>query len=78
MGSTRPTAPRGLSWAAPATLLSGARQIGKTTLMLQWVDKLLRAGVPAANILYATFHHPILELAGINAVIDAWYPGARR
>lgn len=46
--------------------------------MLQWVDKLLRAGVPAANILYATFHHPILKLAGINAVIDAWYPGARR
>lgn len=46
--------------------------------MLQWVDKLLRAGEPAANILYATFHHPILKLAGINAVIDAWYPGARR
>lgn len=62
---TAPPAPR-------AVLLSGARQIGKTTLMLQAVDALLRAGVPAANILYATFDHPILKLASIDAVLDAW------
>ena len=62
---TAPPAPR-------AVMLSGARQIGKTTLMLQAADALLRAGVPAANILYATFDHPILKLAGIDAVIDAW------
>lgn len=60
-----PPAPR-------AVLLSGARQIGKTTLMLQAVDALLDAGVPSANILYATFDHPILKLAGIDAVLDAW------
>jgi uncharacterized protein len=62
---TQPPAPR-------AVLLSGARQIGKTTLLLQAADTLLRAGVPSANILYATFDHPILKLAGIDAVIDAW------
>jgi hypothetical protein len=62
---TQPPAPR-------AVLLSGARQIGKTTLLLQAADKLLRAGVPSANVLYATFDHPILKLAGIDAVIDAW------
>jgi uncharacterized protein len=62
---TAPPAPR-------AVLLSGARQIGKTTLMLQAVDVLLRAGVPAANIVYATFDHPILKLAGVEAVLDAW------
>ena len=62
---TAPPAPR-------AVLLSGARQIGKTTLMLQAADALLRAEVPAANILYATFDHPIVKLAGIDAVIDAW------
>lgn len=65
------------SWmAAPpaprAVLLSGARQIGKTTLMLQSVAALLRAGTPPANILYATFDHPILKLAGIDAVLEAW------
>lgn len=63
--TTKPPAPR-------AVLLSGARQIGKTTLMLQAVDALLAAGVAAANILYATFDHPILKLAGIDAVLDAW------
>lgn len=62
---TNPPAPR-------AVLLSGARQIGKTTLMLQAADALLRDGVPPANILYATFDHPILKLAGIDAVLAAW------
>lgn len=63
--TTNPPAPR-------AVLLSGARQIGKTTLMLQAADALLREGVPPANILYATFDHPLLKLAGINAVLEAW------
>ncbi|WP_297485420.1 ATP-binding protein [Ferrovum sp.] len=62
---TNPPAPR-------AVLLTGARQIGKTTLMLQAADALLRDGVPPANILYATFDHPILKLAGIDAVLEAW------
>ncbi|MBK9441666.1 MAG: ATP-binding protein [Comamonadaceae bacterium] len=63
--TTNPPAPR-------AVLLSGARQIGKTTLMLQAVDSVLRTGTPPGNILYATFDHPILKLAGIDAVLDAW------
>lgn len=60
-----PPAPR-------AVLLSGARQIGKTTLILQAIDALLQEGVPSGNILYATFDHPILKLAGIDAVLEAW------
>lgn len=60
-----PPAPR-------AVLLSGARQIGKTTLLLQVIQALLRNGVPAANILYVTFDHPLLKLAGIDAVLQAW------
>lgn len=60
-----PPAPR-------AILLSGARQVGKTTLLLQAIDGLLRQGVPPGNILYATFDHPVLKLAGIDAVLQAW------
>ncbi|TSE26723.1 AAA domain protein [Tepidimonas sediminis] len=60
-----PPAPR-------AVLLSGARQVGKTTLLLQAVQALLQDGVPAANILYATFDHPILKLAGVEATLQAW------
>ena len=62
---TAPPAPR-------AVLLSGARQIGKTTLMLQAIDALLQSGAPPANILYATFDHPLLKLAGIDALLEAW------
>lgn len=60
-----PPAPR-------AVFLSGARQIGKTTLLLQAIQKLLSQGIPAANILYATFDHPIIKLAGIDEILAAW------
>ena len=55
-----------------ALMLSGARQVGKTTLLMQAIDQLLHRQVPPANILYATFDHPLLKLAGIDAVLDAW------
>lgn len=55
-----------------AVQIAGARQVGKTTLMLQVIQHLLRTGVPPANILYATFDHPLLKRAGIEAVIQAW------
>lgn len=55
-----------------ATFLSGARQIGKTTLIMQVIDNLIKDGVHPSNILYATFDHPLLKLAGIGATIEAW------
>ena len=55
-----------------AILLSGARQIGKTTLLLQAVEALLASGVPPQNILYATFDHPLLKLAGLDQVLKLW------
>ncbi len=57
---------------ARATFLSGARQIGKTTLIMQTIDNLIKDGVPASNIFYATFDHPLLKLAGIDDAIEAW------
>ena len=60
-----PPAPR-------AALLSGARQVGKTTLLLQVINELLKRNIPAANILYVTFDHPIIKLAGIDSVLKAW------
>lgn len=58
--------------AKRAVLLSGSRQVGKTTLLLQAIQKLLDSGVPPGNILYATFDHPICKLAGLDAVLEAW------
>jgi predicted AAA+ superfamily ATPase len=53
-------------------LLTGARQVGKTTLYRQTIRRLLRAGFPAHDILYATFDHPILKLAGVEQTVRAW------
>lgn len=55
-----------------AILLSGARQVGKTTLLLQAVEGLLASGVPPQNILYATFDHPLLKLAGLDGMLKLW------
>jgi len=55
-----------------ALLLAGARQIGKTTLFLQCIDRLLKTGVPPGNILYLTFDHPLLKLHGLEGVIRLW------
>lgn len=60
-----PPAPR-------AVLLSGARQVGKTTLLLQAVQELLARGVQPERILYATFDHPLLKLIGLEGVLNAW------
>lgn len=58
--------------AQRAIMLSGPRQVGKTTLLLQAIQKLVDSGTPPANILYATFDHPVFKLAGLEAVLEAW------
>jgi predicted AAA+ superfamily ATPase len=60
-----PPAPR-------AILLSGARQVGKTTLVLQAVEELLARGVKPERILYATFDHPLLKLIGLEGTLGVW------
>jgi uncharacterized protein len=66
-----------VSWAESppghrALLLSGARQVGKTTLFLQCIEALIAKGVPPNNILYATFDHPLLKLIGLNGLLQLW------
>lgn len=55
-----------------ALLLSGARQVGKTTLFLQAIAGLLEAGVPPGDILYVTFDHPLIKLLGPDALLRLW------
>lgn len=72
------------AWARDNTitrilLLSGARQTGKTTIFRQSIGHLLKNGVEPTDIIYVTFDHPILKLAGIDRTLDAWreaYPGS--
>src|SRR5258708_32672365 len=63
--------------AGRALLLSGARQVGKTTLFLQAIDTLLDRGTPPGNILYATFDHPLLKLVGLETLLKLWRESER-
>jgi len=62
---TDPPAPR-------AVQLSGARQVGKTTLLLQAIKELLRTGTRPEQILYVTFDHPLMKLIGLDGVLNLW------
>ncbi|HHW43795.1 MAG TPA: ATP-binding protein [Desulfotomaculum sp.] len=50
--------------------LSGARRVGKTTLIYQIIGDLLSSGVPARRILYLSFDHPLLKFFNIGQVIE--------
>lgn len=55
-----------------ALLLTGARQVGKTTLLRQCIRRLIQENYPESAILYVTFDHPILKLAGLERTLLAW------
>ncbi|GHC53671.1 ATP-binding protein [Roseibacillus persicicus] len=62
-----------MSSSKRALLLSGARQTGKTTLFRQLIRQLVsEKQVEPSKILYATFDHPILKLAGLEKTLAAW------
>lgn len=59
-------------------LLSGPRQVGKTTLFRQAIRNLIEQGAEPSQIIYITFDHPLLKLSGIKKTLEAWeelFPG---
>lgn len=55
-----------------ALLISGARQVGKTTLLRQAVRSIIESGVDPEQVLYVTFDHPLLKLTGLAGVVKIW------
>lgn len=53
-----------------ATVLSGPRRVGKTTILYQIVDKAIEDGVKPEQILYLTLEHPILKLVAIDELLE--------
>ena len=47
-------------------VLSGARRVGKTTILYQIINHLIDNGVNPRNIFYATFDNPVLKMAGVG------------
>lgn len=58
-------------------LLSGARRVGKTTIMYQIIEKLINDGINPKNILYISFDNPIVKLESAENILriyETLYP----
>ena len=53
-------------------VLSGARRVGKTTIMYQMMDTLIEEGISAKNILYVSFDNPIVKLVNVEKVLSIY------
>lgn len=53
-----------------AVIITGARRVGKTTILYQAAQELMRKGFPPSRILYASFDHPILKVTSLQDVVD--------
>jgi predicted AAA+ superfamily ATPase len=53
-------------------ILSGARRTGKTTVMYQTINGLLKNQVGSKKILFVSFDHPLLKMCGIEEVLDIY------
>ena len=50
-------------------VLSGARRVGKTTILYQMIEELLTKGVTSQNILYVSFDHPLLKFCSVEDLL---------
>lgn len=53
-------------------ILSGARRVGKTTIMYQMMDALVDEGINPKNILYVSFDNPIMKLVDMETVLSTY------
>ena len=52
--------------------LAGPRRVGKTTVLLQYINELLEQGVDPRKILYANFDYSELRLVGFRKLLEIW------
>ena len=52
--------------------MSGARRVGKTTIMYQMIDELLDKGINPKNILYVSYDNPIIKLVNVETVLSIY------
>ena len=53
-------------------ILTGARRVGKTTILYQQIQELLKSGISPKNILYVSLDNPILKLSTLNKILDLY------
>ena len=53
-------------------VLSGARRVGKTTVLYQMMDYFIEQGISPRNIFYVSFDNPIIKLVSAEKVIEIY------
>lgn len=53
-------------------LLSGARRVGKTTIMYQIIESLLEQNISPNHIVYVSFDHPVLKFCEIGEILEVF------
>ncbi len=53
-------------------VLTGARRVGKTTILYQEINELIKSGIDAKNILYISFDNPILKFCKMNDILELY------
>ena len=54
-------------------VLSGTRRVGKTTIMYQMIEALLRKGISPRRILFVSLDHPMLKLSAFNEILESFH-----
>lgn len=54
-------------------VLTGARRVGKTTILYQIVDTLIKRGVAPQKIVFFSMDHPMLKLSGLPDVLECYH-----
>ena len=53
-------------------ILSGARRVGKTTLLYQMIEELLEKGIDEKKILYISYDHPLLKFCAFDELMSIY------
>lgn len=54
-------------------VLTGARRVGKTTILYQIIENLLSRGISPSKIVYISLDHPVLKLSSFHEVLDCYH-----
>ena len=56
-----------------AILLSGPRRVGKTTVLQQMAQALVKKGHDSKSILYLSLDHPLLKLLSLRGILSLYH-----
>jgi len=54
-------------------ILTGARRVGKTTILYQTIESLLKSGIAPQKIVFISLDHPLFKLCKLNEILDCYH-----